>query len=75
MFIPNAVPVYNDNQACVNLPHSETTKGFRHLQIRENFVRESQVSDFADICHIAGDLNLSDIFTKEDRNKVHFYAL
>ena len=36
----NPNPIYNDNSACVNWSHNMTTKGLRHIQIRENSIRE-----------------------------------
>ena len=42
--LPNATtttPIYNDNQACVMWAHNNTSKGLRHIQIRENAMRES----------------------------------
>jgi len=32
--------VYNDNQACVQWSHTTTSKGIKHVNLRENFVRE-----------------------------------
>ena len=51
------------------------TKGLQHIQIRENEVRESCVYGFIscvygfiEVEHISGKLNLSDMFTKEDKD-------
>ena len=52
-----------------------TTKGLRHVQIRENAVRESVISEDVDIKHIAGEINLADMFTKEDRDQRHFLTI
>jgi hypothetical protein len=52
-----------------------TTKGLRHIQIRENAVRESIQSDLIDVLHIAGKINLADLFTKEDKDAAHFIAI
>uniref|UniRef100_A0A7S2DXU3 Uncharacterized protein n=1 Tax=Helicotheca tamesis TaxID=374047 RepID=A0A7S2DXU3_9STRA len=52
-----------------------TTKGLRHVQMRENAVRESVQSGFATIKHINGKSNLSDIFTKEDRDTTHYLTV
>ena len=49
-----------------------TTKGLRHVQIRENAVRESIQNKIVTVSHIDGKLNPSDIFTKEDKDSQHF---
>ena len=73
--MPSPTPVYNDNAACVNWSKSTTTKGLRHIQIRENAVREAVASNFISVQHIAGKVNLADIFTKEDRDVEHFIEI
>ena len=65
-------PLYNDNSACVCWSKSTTTKGLRHIQIRENAIRESVINDFVSVQHIAGKDNLSDMFTKEEKDVGHF---
>ena len=67
--------IYNDNSACVSWSRNSTTKGLRHIQIRENAVRESVQSDFITVEHIQGKLNLADMFTKEDKDTVHFLTI
>ena len=67
--------IHNDNAACVAWSHNMTTKGLRHIQIRENAVRESVQNGFVQIKHVAGDLNLSDLFTKEDKDDNHFLKI
>ena len=52
-----------------------TTKGLRYIQIRENAVRESVLSNFVVIKHIEGKINLADIFTKEDKDCAHFISI
>jgi hypothetical protein len=52
-----------------------TTKGLRHKQIRENAVRESVQNKFIEVKHIAGRLNLADMFTKEDKDTAHFITI
>ena len=71
----NPNPIYNDNSACVNWSHNLTTKGLRHIQIRENSIRESIHKSFISVKHIPGKLNLSDMFTKEDKHPQHFIAI
>ena len=67
--------IYNDNAACVAWSRNSTTKGLRHLQIRENAVRESVQNNFISVEHIPGKLNLSDMFTKEDKDTLHFLTI
>ena len=67
--------IYNDNKACVSWSRNSSTKGLRHLQIRENAVRESVQSGFITVKHIAGKVNLSDMFTKEDKDTAHFLSI
>jgi deoxyuridine 5'-triphosphate nucleotidohydrolase len=74
-YMPAPTTVYNDNSACVKWSTNTTTKGLRHIQIRENAVRESCVNGFIVVEHISGKLNLSDMFTKEDKDVQHFLNL
>ncbi len=67
--------IYNDNSACVQWSRNTTTKGLRHIQIRENAVRELVQSGFITVKHIEGKVNLSDMFTKEDKDAEHFIGI
>ena len=67
--------IYNDNNAAVCWSKNSTTKGLRHVQIRENAVRESVLSQFIKVLHIAGKINLADMFTKEDKDAKHFISI
>jgi hypothetical protein len=67
--------IYNDNAACVQWSKNMTTKGLRHVQIRENAVRESVQNNFIEVKHNPGRLNLSDMFTKEDKDSAHFITI
>jgi hypothetical protein len=67
--------IYNDNMACVCWSKATTTKGLQYVQIHENAVRESVQSDFITVQHIEGKINLSDLFTKEDKDTEHFIIL
>ena len=67
--------VYNDNSACIQWSKNMTTKGLRHIQIRENAVRESVQNGFINLLHVDGKVNLADLFTKEDKCTEHFIAL
>lgn len=64
--------IYNDNSACVNWSKATTTKGLRHIQMRENAIREAVANDFVSVKHIEGKVNLADMFTKEDKDVEHF---
>jgi hypothetical protein len=61
--------------ACVNWSKCTTTKGLRHIQMKENRVRESILTNFVTIKHIDGKINLADLFTKEMRDISHFVEL
>jgi hypothetical protein len=75
VFMPGTNIIYNDNKACVNWSKRSTTKGFRHIQMRENHVRENVENLFISIEHIGGKQNLADLFTKEMKDMVHFVEL
>jgi hypothetical protein len=57
--------VYNDNKACVEWIASITTKGIKHLNLRENKVHKAQASEQVLVTHIPGTLNSSNLLTKE----------
>ena len=75
IFMPTATNVYNDNAACVCWSSNMTTKGLRHVQIRENAVRESIKCKIIKVLHIEGKINPSDLFTKEDKDSQHYLNL
>ncbi len=75
MVTQGPIPIYNDNAACVCWSKSMTTKGLRHLQMRENAVREASLEQLIDIAHVAGNRNMSDLFTKEDKDAAHFITV
>ena len=72
LFTNGPIVIHNDNAACVQWSHNMTTKGIRYIQIRENAVREQVQAKFIEVEHVAGKLNNSDIFTKEDKDVAHF---
>ncbi len=74
-FMPTTNVIYNDNNACVNWSKKCTTKGLRHIQMRENRVRENVATKFVTIQHVCGKTNLADLFTKEMRDTGHFVEL
>ena len=67
LYMPTNTPlkIYNDNNACVCWAKGSTTKGLRHLTIRENAVRESVQKKTISVHHIEGSYNIADKFTKE----------
>jgi hypothetical protein len=67
--------IYNDNKACIDWSKSATSKGLRHIQMRENRVRENIASQFVRICHIDGKINLADVLTKEMKDTSHFVEI
>ena len=64
--------IYNYNKSAVQWVASVTSKGIKHLNLRENMVREFHQSKDVDIEHIPGIINPSNIFTKEMKDKTHF---
>jgi hypothetical protein len=67
--------LYNDNEACVAWSHNMTSKQVRHLELRENRVREWVQDGSIRVSHVAGKCNPADIFTKEMRDGAHFRRL
>jgi len=59
----------------VNWSKKCISKGLRHIQMKENRVRENIASDFVIITHVDGKINLADIFTKEMKDIGHFVTL
>lgn len=73
LFTDNApIPIQNDNEAAVKWSHNMTTKGLRHIQMRENAVREQVQLGFITVEHIGGKHNPADTFTKEEKDAAHF---
>ena len=58
----------NDNQAVVDWSKSCSVKSFRHYNIHENVVRESQQHGEINVKHCSGKTNPSDLFTKEHKS-------
>jgi hypothetical protein len=67
-----ASPLYNDNESCVKWSHNMTTKQIRHMEMRENAVREWVQDSLLKVLHVSGRVNPADIFTKEMRDGAHF---
>jgi hypothetical protein len=64
--------IYNDNQAAVDWAAACTNKGTKHLNLRENYVRELHQNGTTKVTHIPGVINASDLFTKELKDAAHF---
>ena len=73
--MPGANLVYVDNAACVDWSKNTTTKGLRHIQMRENHVRENIITHLLTIKKIDGKLNLADLFTKEHKDIAHYVMI
>ena len=71
-FMSAPIDIYNDNQSSIYWAHSMTTKALRHPQMRKNAVREAVQTNFVRVKYVSGKVNLSDILTKEDKDKVHY---
>ena len=56
--------IYYDNHAAVQWASSVTSKGIKHLNLRENMVRECHQSKDVEVEHIPGIINPSAIFDK-----------
>ena len=67
--------LYNDNQGTVDWSKGTSTKGMRHINLKDCAVRDSIQADEIAIHHIPGVINPSDIFTKEMRNSPNFIML
>ncbi len=68
-------PIWNNNDACVKWCHNMTSKGNRHIELRENSTREWIGDGSITVSHVNGKLNPSDIFTKEMRDGANFRCL
>jgi hypothetical protein len=69
------VPICNDNCCAVDWSRSFSTKGMRHLNIRENAVCEAQHLQEVSICHFSGKCNPAEIFTKEFKSDSTFCSI
>ena len=52
-----------------------TSKNIRHMELKDNSVREWCNDGTIKVLHVAGKCNVSDIFTKEIRDKALFRRL
>jgi hypothetical protein len=71
----DASHLYNDNESCVRWSHNMTTKQIRHMEMRENAVREWVQDSYLQVLHVPSRINPADIFTKEMRDGAHFRRL
>ena len=67
--------LYNDNRGTVDWAKGTSTKGMRHINLRDCAVRDSINAKEVDLVHIPGEINPSDIFTKELRDATRFRDL
>jgi hypothetical protein len=68
--------IWNDNQGCVDWTKgTSVSKKLRHLNMRELVVRQYQKLGKITIRHIEGKANISNIFTKEIKDPVHFRSM
>lgn len=66
------ITIYNDNQAAVDWAALCTNKGTKHINLRKNYVRERHQRGITKVTHTPGDINVSDLFTKELKDAAHF---
>ena len=67
--------IYNDNEACVAWSHNMTSKAVRHMELRENSIREWVQDGSISVSHVSGKCNPADIFTKEMKDGAQFRRL
>jgi hypothetical protein len=67
--------VFNYNHGAVDWSNSCSTKGMRHVNIRENAVREARLLNEVSVLHIPGPCNPADLFTKEFKSDSTFRSL
>ena len=49
LYFPRKLPIYNNNNARILWLKEKTSKGLRHIQMRENAIRELQTLEFCDV--------------------------
>ena len=69
------IPLWNDSHACIDLSKSISTKGRKHLNLRENCICKPIIFGEVTVSHIAGDINIADLFTRELWDGAHFLIL
>ena len=73
--LSKTIHIYNDSMACVHWTRNKTTRSIRHIQLRENAIRESVQKGLISVLHVPGTTNPSDLLTKEDRDSAHYLKL
>ena len=58
-----ASPLYNDNKSCVHWSQNMIKKQIRHMEMKENDVREWMQDASLRICLVPGRIDCADIFT------------
>ena len=71
-FMSAPIDIYNDNQSSIYWAHSMTTKALRRKKMRKNAVCKAVQTNFVRVNYVSGKVNLSNILTKEDKDKVHY---
>ena len=70
--ISQSTQIFNDNNACVLWSGNMALQAIRHIELRENSVREWAQDKSIKVLHMAGKDNISDIYIKEMRDVAHF---
>jgi hypothetical protein len=67
--------LYNNNDACVKWLHNTTSKAARHIELRENSIREWVQDKTLNVICVAGKINPANNITKEMKDGAHFCCL
>ena len=75
--MPQHTEIYNDNEACVCWSNNMTRlrKASDTFKSEKTQFCKSIQSNVIDVLHIAGKINLADLFTKEDKDAAQFIAI
>ena len=73
--LSKTIHIYNESMTCVHWTKNKATRSIRHIQLRENAIRESVQKGLISVLHVPGTSNPSDILTKEDRDSAHYMTL
>ena len=68
-------PLYNNNDACVTWCHNMTSKGNRHIKLKENVTCKWVKDGAITVDHISSKCNPSDIFTEKMNDGASFQRL
>ena len=75
LFVTGPITIHNDNAAAFQWSKNMTNKVLRCIWMGKNAVCKQVLEDFISVKHLAGCLNVSNIFTKGDRDVAHFCAI